>query len=192
MSETAPVAAVLLAAGMSTRAGPTNKLLHEVDGVPMVRRTAQVLLASRARPIVAVTGHQREAVAAALAGLDVETAHNSDYAMGMAGSLRRGLAALPETATGALVCLADMPDVAPATLDALIDAFDPAAGRAICVPVQDGRRGNPVLFARAQFPALMAIDGDRGGKAVLTAHKEMLADVPVDDPGIHIDHDRPG
>ncbi|MEK9725214.1 MAG: NTP transferase domain-containing protein, partial [Rhodospirillaceae bacterium] len=76
---------------------------------------------------------------------------------------------------------------------ALIAAAGATAGdAAICVPVQGGWRGNPVLFGRAHFAALTALDGDRGGKAVVQANAGKVIEVAVDDPSIHIDHDTPG
>ncbi|MEK9724533.1 MAG: NTP transferase domain-containing protein, partial [Rhodospirillaceae bacterium] len=108
MHDTPKIAGIVLAAGLSTRAAPLNKLLVDFQGAPMVRRTAEALLASQAGPVVCVTGHMRDAVAGALAGLDVGLVHNPDYAAGMAGSLAAGIAALPEDAAGALVALGDM------------------------------------------------------------------------------------
>ena len=64
-------------------------------------------------------------------------------------------------------------------------------GRSICLPVQEGRRGNPVLFSRVHFPALSALTGDRGGKAVIRANPGAVKEVAVADPGIHLDFDNP-
>lgn len=161
------IAAIVLAAGASRRMGEANKLLLPIDGMPMVARTVRAALRSRAGPVVVVTGHQAEAVAAALAGLPVTLAHNPEHAAGMASSLRRGLAALPAEADGAVVCLGDMPWVEAADIDALIEAFDPARGREVCAPVHAGRRGNPVLWGKRLLPLLAMAEGDSGGRALL-------------------------
>src|SRR6185503_18669432 len=105
------IAAILLAAGRSTRMGGPNKLLAEIGGKPLVRIAAVEALASRAREVIVVTGHQREAVAAALQGLPVKLVHNPDFAEGLSTSLRAGLAAVPAEADGIVVCLGDMPQV---------------------------------------------------------------------------------
>jgi len=191
MSATPQIAAIILAAGLSTRAAPLNKLLVDFGGVTMVRRTVEQVLASHAAPVIVVTGHQQVAVEAALQGLDLQFTHNPDFAKGMASSLGCGLSHLPDAADGALICLGDMPEVQPTTINALISALDPTTSRDICVPIEDGRRGNPVLFGRRFFAELSAIDGDRGGKAVLKAHADAVSEVAVADPGIHIDHDKP-
>src|SRR5207245_9093790 len=99
------IGALLLAAGQSRRMGGPNKLLAEVDGTPMVAHVARRLLASRARPIIAVLGNQAEAVDAALGKLPVERVRNPGFAEGLSISLKRGLAALPSDLEGVLICL---------------------------------------------------------------------------------------
>ena len=105
------IAALVLAAGRSTRMGGPNKLLAEIDGRPLVRIAAEQALASRASPVIVVTGHQRERVERALAGLPVTFVHNPDFAEGLSTSLKAGIAAVPAEADGAIVCLGDMPQV---------------------------------------------------------------------------------
>ena len=141
------VAAVVLAAGSSTRMGAVNKLLADIDGVPMLRRVVAMLRDPRLAERIVVTGAEADAVRAVLAGLDVRFSHNAAYDEGIASSIRTGVAALPPDVDGALIVLGDMPRVAAADVALLLDAFDPDAGRSICVPVRAGRRGNPVLWA---------------------------------------------
>ena len=117
------VAAIILAAGRSTRFGEANKLLEEIGGEPMVARVAALALASRTRPVIVVTGFEAERISAALDGLDTAIVHNPDYAQGMSTSLRAGLRALPAEADGALILLADMPRIDPSVFDALLAAF---------------------------------------------------------------------
>src|SRR5262249_2307971 len=99
------VAGVVLAAGRSTRMGGPNELLAEIGGRPLVRIAVEGALASTAKPVVVVTGHQREQVEAALKGLPVTLVHNPDYAQGLSTSLKAGIAALPAEVDGAIVCL---------------------------------------------------------------------------------------
>jgi molybdenum cofactor cytidylyltransferase len=105
------IATVVLAAGRSTRMGGPNKLTAEIGGKPLVRIAVEQALASRAKPVIVVTGHQRESIEAALAGLDVRLVHNPDYAEGLGASLKAGIAAVPPDAAGVVVCLGDMPQV---------------------------------------------------------------------------------
>src|SRR5436309_1792033 len=117
------IAGLVLAAGRSTRMGGPNKLLEEINGKPLVRHVVDHLIASRARPLIVVTGHQKERVERALAGLPVTFVHNPDFADGLSTSLKAGIAAVAADAAdadGAIVCLGDMPQVSAALIDRLI------------------------------------------------------------------------
>lgn len=170
-------AAIILAAGRSSRMGTINKLTEEVAGKPMVRRVAETALASRATAVVVVTGHQADAVAAALAGLPVTLVHNPDFAEGLSGSLKTGLNALPAEADAALVMLGDMPLVAPADCDAILGALN--EDTLIAIATHDGARGNPVAWSSALFSELRATTGDAGGRALLSAHADAVTMVEI-------------
>jgi molybdenum cofactor cytidylyltransferase len=185
------VAAVVLAAGRSTRMGTANKLLADIGGVPMVRLVVQAALASRARPVLVVTGHQAGAVAAALSGLEGMLVTNPDFATGLASSLKAGVRALPGDCDGALVLLGDMPRIAPEHLDRLIEAFESEKGAAIVVPVHGGRQGNPVLWPAKHFPELLQLEGDAGAKRLLTAHAREVREVDLGTDAIFVDVDTP-
>lgn len=184
------IAAIVLAAGRSTRMG-SNKLLETVGGKPMVAHVVDAVLASSARPVVVVTGHQAPEVEAALAGRAVTFAANPDFADGISSSLRRGLAALPPGMDGAVVCLGDMPDVRASHIDRLIAAFNPVEGRGICVPTVDGKRGNPVLFGADFFAEMREVQGDTGAKHLIGAHADMVCEVAMDDAAVLEDVDTP-
>lgn len=183
------IAAVVLAAGRSTRAGEINKLTALIDGVPMIAHTLARIGDSAADPVIVVTGHEADNVRAALAGVDVSFVHNPDYAQGMATSIAAGIKALSTDVDGALICLGDMPSLDPAEIDRLIAAFDPAGSAAICIPVAGGRRGNPVLFAARFFEALAELEGDSGAKSVITAHADVVAEVAMAGSGTLVDLD---
>ena len=186
------VAVVVLAAGQSRRMGRCNKLLEAVDGEPMVRHAVRAAAsAAGGRPVVVVTGHQREAVEAALVGFDVAFAHNPDYGAGLSTSLARGVAALRPGVEGAIVCLGDMPGVRAEHLERLRDAFDPGAGAAICVATRRGKRGNPVLFASRFFPEMCDVEGDVGARHLVGAYAELVREVEMPDDGVLLDIDSP-
>ena len=182
------IAAVILAAGRSTRMGPANKLLADLNGKPLVRWVAEAALASQTRPVLAVVGHQTAEVKAALAGLDVTLVDNPDYATGLASSLKAGIRALPQTIDGALVLLGDMPRITAAHIDRLIAAS--ASGR-IIVPMHEGQRGNPVLWPARYFPELLALEGDAGAKPLLTTHAADIHEVDLGTDAIFLDIDTP-
>ena len=188
------VAAILLAAGTASRyraADPSvaTKLVARLGGVPLVRLVAEAALASRAAPVVIVTGHAEAEVRSALDGLPVSFASNADFATGMASSLRVGLAALAPDCDGALVLLADMPGVTAPLLDDLIGAFSTSVGAEAIVPVHGGRRGNPALLSRALFAAALALTGDEGARRLLA--RARVVEVPLDDDAVLLDVDEP-
>ena len=186
------VAALVLAGGASRRAGSLNKLLYPVAGEPMVRRVARRVRDSAVDDVVVVTGHDAEAVGAALEGLDVRRVHNAAHASGMASSLTRALGSVLEH-DAVLVCLGDMPGISPALIARLLEARLAVAAseraRTIVLPVNAGRRGNPVLIGRAFFDLLLALEGDVGARALIRAHPEAVREVAVDDPAVLVDHD---
>jgi molybdenum cofactor cytidylyltransferase len=185
------ISAVVLAAGRSTRMGGPNKLLAELDGQKLVRIVTEQVLASKARDVIVVTGHQAEMVEKALAGLDVKFVRNADFAQGLASSVKAGIAAVPKEADGAVICLGDMPMISADLIDHLIEAFAPDRGNLIAVPVSDGRRGNPVLWSRRFFNELMVLDGDVGARHLIAKHNEAVAEVSVEGDGAFLDIDTP-
>ncbi len=185
------VAAIVLAAGRSTRMGGPNKLLETISGKPLVRIAAEQALSSRASPVVVVSGHERARVEAALAGLDVRLVHNPDYAQGLSTSVKAGLAALPPESEAAIVCLGDMPQVTSALIDRLIAAFDPERNALVVLPTFSGKRGNPVLWSRRFFPELIALEGDVGARHLIGAYPEVVTEVPVENAAAMVDIDTP-
>ena len=185
------VAALVLAAGRSTRMGAVNKMLAEIGGKPLVRIAAEQAVASHAHPVIVVTGHEREKVEAALNGLPVRFVRNADYAEGLGTSLKAGIAAVPEEADAVVVCLGDMPQVDAALINRLIAAFDPERGALVVVPSIDGRRGNPVVWSRRFFHDLMAIQGDVGARHLIGNYAEVVVEVPVAGEAALTDVDTP-
>ena len=191
------VGAVVLAAGRSARfraaggAGAT-KLVAKLGDKPIVRMATEAALASKARPVIVVTGHARASVEAALAGLDVEWAHNAEFSSGLASSLRVGLAAMPADVAGALVLLGDMPSVKAQLIDALIDAFLAKEGALAAAPTRGGQRGNPVLLGRGLFEAAMRLQGDEGARRLIgSLGAGELIEVEAPDAGVVADIDTP-
>ena len=170
---------VLLAAGRSSRMGGPNKLLALFDGEPLVRRTAGRALGSKAAGTVVVTGHQRERVRSALAGLGVTVADNPDFADGLASSLKAGIAKVAPDAAGAMIVLGDMPGVSSKDLDSLIDAFRRSGGHAVVRASHQGKRGNPVLLPRSLFAAVAQLEGDTGARHLVEAEGLDVIDVEI-------------
>ena len=193
-SDTSGLDAIVLAAGKGARFGG-GKLLASLDGAPLVAGALRTALLSPARRVFAAVADPAvrgaaEATAARLkaAGrlviVDVEAADE-----GMGASLRAAAAALPDDTVGVFVFLGDMPAIDPATPSRLARAL--ARRHDIVAPTYRGRRGHPVLFGATWLPALRALTGDEGARGLLDTAGEHLVLAPVEDPGIHLDVDRP-
>lgn len=186
----ARIAAVVLAAGRSTRMA-RNKLLIDMGGKPLVAHAVDAALEAGLAPVLVVTGHQAEAVQAALAGRPVTFVHNARFEDGMASSLQAGIAALSDDIDAALVCLGDMPSVGPRHMAAIAAAYAPESQRSICVPFSQGQRGNPVLLGRRFFPEIAQLSGDSGARPLLAAHADQVWPVELADDAVLTDLDTP-
>jgi molybdenum cofactor cytidylyltransferase len=183
-------AALVLAAGLSTRMAPQNKLLlPDAAGKPMIARVVDNILSSKARPVTVVTGHMAEQIALALAGRPVRFVHAEGYETGLAASLRAGIAALPPETASVLICLGDMPLVTAKVIDRLIDAYRNAPAPAIIVPAHQTRKGNPILWDRHFFPAMAQAEGDQGARFLLARFAAQVIEVPVETDAVLRDFD---
>lgn len=185
--EARQIAALILAAGRSTRFGAENKLLAPFEGRPMLGYALDRAREAGCNPVIVVTGHEAEAIRAAAP--EARFVHNPDYTEGLSTSLRAGLAALPETVGASFILLGDMPRVSGATLRRLLAAAQEHPAMQAFVPTFAGRWGNPVLVRRALFPSLGKLHGDQGARKLLEASRDAVEEVPVDDPGILADFD---
>lgn len=184
------IAALILAAGRSTRMG-ANKLLELLHEKPLVQHVADAARASEASTLVIVTGHERDKLVAALSGIDAIFVHNPDYADGLSTSLRAGLAAVPQDCEGAVILLGDMPLVSAHIVNELIAAMKSAPDKSAAVPVIQSEWGNPVLLMRKCFAEVSALTGDAGARKYLMGHRDLVLEVPVNDASVLVDLDTP-
>lgn len=190
----ATIGGVILAAGQSQRMGAQNKLLAEIDGVPIIRRTAQALLDGGLNDLVIVTGHEHRLVAAALDDLPVTCIYNDEYQSGQASSVACGVRHHQNGSHAAvLIALGDMPLVRPELIAVLLRDHSslPDATDRITLPVFDGRRGNPVIWGRGFFDELVALTGDAGGRIIFAENKNAVNSLGWPDDSIHLDIDTP-
>ena len=171
-AENLKVAAVLLAAGLSRRMGERNKLLIEIGGEPLVRRTARAYLAVGAK-VHAVLGHEAEQVRAALEGLPLSFVTNPHFAEGQQTSVRAGIDSLDDGYDAILVALADQAALTPADIGSLLEAFVAGGGNRIVVPYFRDNRGNPVVFP-AQLVAEMRAAGRHAACRSFIDHNPQL------------------
>lgn len=187
------VAIVLLAAGTSSRMGEggLHKLLARFGGIPLVRRSAMIALTCRSSSVTVVTGYRDADIREAVAGLEVGIAHNHDYRSGMATSICAGVGVAQRAGPdGIMVMLADMPALGSADLDCLIAEFRAAGGKSIVRAMAQGAPGNPVIFPRSVYPALLTLHGDEGARKLINRYGLPVIDVEIGD-GARVDVDTP-
>ena len=173
------MAALVLAAGASRRFG-SQKLLTPLLGQPLVRHAVDNVLASSVDEVLVVSGRDSDEVRAALHGLPLRSVFNPHYEEGLSTSLHVGLNELAHR-EAVVVVLGDQPTVFPSTIDTLIKAYFVSRQPIIC-PVYRGVRGHPVLFSREVFGELMTVEGDEGGRSVISRDASRVERVPLDLP----------
>ncbi|MCZ6728784.1 MAG: nucleotidyltransferase family protein [SAR324 cluster bacterium] len=184
------IAAIVLAAGQSTRMGEQNKLLLPIGGTTLIARTVDTVLASQAAQTIVVLGHQAERVRAALAGREVTFVHNANFQQGMATSIHAGIGAVAPGTEGVMICLSDLPLVESAELDRLMAEFASHPHKSIAVPTYQGRRGNPVLFSLRHREEILNVRGAVGGcKSVVRKYPQEVLEVAMPSDGILRDVD---
>lgn len=182
------VGGVVLAAGTSSRFAAGNKLLARVDGTPVIERVLSVARRSALDDVVTITGHESNAIIDAIAHLDVSTRVNSEYATGQSTSVRSGIDVARDAGwDAATILLGDMPFVSPGTVDELVETYR-TSDATIVAPRYEGERGNPVLFDQVHFETLAGVDGDRGGRELVSNHAGTVF-VETDDRGVRRDID---
>ena len=173
------VAAIVLAAGASTRFGSPKQLLAW-RGRPLLQHVIWQALAAPVCEVVVALGAHYARVTPLTHGLPVTLARNADWEAGLSSSVALGLRALRGRPDAAVFLLADQPGASPELIARLIRAF--ARSRApIVLPRVRGQRGNPAFFARELFPELMQVTGDQGGRALLTRYWDDIAWVDADE-----------
>ena len=177
------IAAIVLAAGKSSRMGEPKALLN-FRGHTFLERIIQTIDSSPIDMTIVVVGHDHELIEKRV---DLPfVVHNPDYELGMVTSLQRGIRALPSSAVGVMVFLVDHPTVKQETIELILSRFDPAR---ILLPVHNGKRGHPVVFPRSIFDELLALPPTAGANVVVRNQPGRVLEVKVQDPGILLDVD---
>ena len=203
MNTTRSTAAIILAAGSSSRmGGGRHKLLLPLDDRPVLAHVIDATLASKARPIIVVLGHQSDQVHSQIKHYtihhDITLVENTHYLQGMSSSLRLGIQTLLTNGyrnsassfqvDSALIVLGDQPLITSRVIDTLISTYR-AAGTPIVAPLYQGQRGSPVLFDKSLFAELIEVTGDEGGRTVLERHRQEVELVEMGDALANYDVD---
>ena len=173
------LACLVTAAGSGSRFG-MDKLMLPVSGQPMGIHALDTLRLDVFALRVLVTSKDKGYLMDAAKERGFGVVINPAPERGMSSSVRLGTEYILTTGEydGILYAVADQPNLSVATVEKLIDAFEREPG-CIWAPESEGKRGNPVIFPASLFPELMQISGDRGGRQVIAAHRELLRTVQV-------------
>jgi molybdenum cofactor cytidylyltransferase len=185
MSSVPHIAIVLLAAGASTRLGRPKQLLS-LNGITLLRRTAEMALHSTAESVHIVLGYKSDSMKAELKNLPVRIIENLRWQEGISTSLCTGLTSLSETIEAAVVVLCDQPKLSMIYLDKIIKTYIDTQAP-IVASKYAGTVGVPALFNRKIFPELLSLKGDQGAKSVIERYSKTR--VEIDFPGGEFDID---
>jgi len=185
------VSAVLLAAGESRRMGEVNKLELLVDGIPLLRRTTETLLASELQEIVVVLGHEAEKTRAILEGLPLNFVENEAYREGQMTSVYKGLSSLSRVCDGVMICLSDQPLLETDDVNVLIEAFGTRSHGSILVPTFEGQRGNPIVFDYEHRQGILNGERNLGCKKLIEKSPEQVCSFEMNNKHVVVDLDTP-
>lgn len=189
-SKMAPISAIVVAAGLSTRMG-TPKQLLPFGQHTVIEQIASVLLSCPLHEVVVVTGHERAAIEARLAAWNVRPIFNPDYQTGeVLSSVQCGLAALDPSARAALIVLGDQPQLEAGVVRRLLGAYEDVPGRLV-IPSYQRRRGHPILIDRAHWDEILTLESGKTLRHVINAHDDEIRYVVVETDSVLRDMDTP-
>jgi molybdenum cofactor cytidylyltransferase len=185
------VAAIIVAAGSSSRLGQPKQLLL-INGEPMLQRVIRMAREAGASPLLVVLGAHREIIESRIDLANATKVIHSGWQEGLGSSIRAGVQAAEEQAldaSGLLLMICDQPRVTPGHLRRLIHAFDAQQGWQAVASLYAGTRGIPAIFPRSGIPDLKALHGDKGARGLLAQSSRPVIEIPLE--GGEIDIDRP-
>jgi len=184
------IAAVVLAGGQSRRMGKPKPLLRFSKDKTFLGQIVSVLGLSRIDRITVVLGAEAETIRVSVDLSGVDVVINNDYRNGQLSSLITALTRVSAEVEAVVLCLVDNPFITPEIVDRLVDAFRETQ-KPIVVPIHDGKRGHPTLFARSMFQELIGAPTDKGARHILHSNGDRIAEVEVPDRTIHVSVDAP-
>jgi molybdenum cofactor cytidylyltransferase len=181
------ISSILLAAGESRRMGQPKQLMSFGQHT-ILEQAIDNLVNSAVSETVVVLGHKAEELVKTITNKPVKIALNPDYQQGMSTSIIAGLNLIDSRARAIMLAMGDQPFVDSQTINSLLEAFV-AHNKGIIIPVHQGRRGHPAIFAIRYRDELLRIVGDIGGREIIDRHPDDVLEVAVDCEGVCIDID---
>lgn len=185
------IAAIVLAAGSSQRMGAKNKLHLPIEGVPLLRRSLKIVLASNIDEVVVVLGHDHKSTRALVDDLPLQLVYNQVHSSGQMTSVHRGLISLENSYDGVLIALGDQPALSVADINYLIDAYQNRSSGEVVVPTFKGERGNPIIISENCRADILAGTRNLGCRKFIENNPELVCRVEMSNPGVVTDLDTP-
>ena len=180
------ISAIILAAGLSKRMGPENKLFLSIDRKSMIDWVIERVIASKATEIIIVGSELSTDKLLKWRSERVRLIENIHYQTGMTSSIQTGVK--NASGHGYMICLGDQPNIQTNTYDQLIEAFQTDESK-IILPFFQGQKGNPAIFPGHFREAILAHKEPEGCRAIILDNKSNTNKVEVSDPGILMDID---
>ena len=191
MSRKKPTAGIILAAGESVRFGKPKQLL-KINDKYLIEQVIDAALGSQLEMILLVLGHKHQTIVTALGEKarhpDLQVVINHNYKRGQSTSLQTGVKKIQDKFPAVMFLLGDQPMLDSETIDMLLEQFW-SSDKDICVPVFEGKRGNPVIFNQKFFDHVVNITGDIGAREIIKNHPENVVEVEIKNPICFIDID---
>ncbi len=181
MTHQLSIACVVLAAGRSKRFGRGNKLLAEIEGQPLIRKTVSGVLDSKCSHVCIVLQPACHRIQDALHGLQHTAVPNSSFKNGIGSSIAAGIRSLPGNIDGAFVLPGDMPWIDKTLIDPMIALFEEHGGKHLVVPMTaKSQQRNPVLWPKEYFNQLSNLNADQGAKSLIPSAPGLRIDYRVE------------
>jgi molybdenum cofactor cytidylyltransferase len=191
------ISSILLAAGTSSRMEGENKLIKEINGMPLIKHSIKNLLGSTIDEIIVVLGYEKSLIENIIEkNKKIKFIYNDDYKTGISSSIKKGLNHISERAEAFFICLGDMPNVNQNIYNKLIKTrynynkkLIPEKKKEIFIPFFEEKEGNPVLFSKFMKKKILNIGGDFGAKKIIENNKNKILYVPIKSSGVILDFD---
>ena len=193
------ISTILLAAGQSSRMKGENKLIKEIDGIPLIKYAVKNILTSAVDEIVIVLGHEKDLIKSII-GIDkkIKFTYNKDFKKGISSSIKTGLKNISKKSEAFFISLGDMPNVNQNIYNKLIKSrfkynkkLKLQHKKEIIIPTFEGKNGNPVLFSKFMKDKIMLVKNDLGASEIIKLNKEKILNVPFNNDAIFLDFDTP-
>ena len=191
------ISAILLAAGESKRMEDENKLIKEIDGIPLIKYAVKNILGSAVDELVVVLGHEKIIIENIIEkNKKIKFVYNESYQKGISTSIIKGLNSVSKKTKAFFICMGDMPDVNQSIYNKLIKTrynynkeLSSDKKKEIFIPTFEEKKGNPILCSKFILEKTINNDEDFSAKKITEENEDKILYVPVKSNGIILDFD---